>query len=251
MSPQIFFFILLLFIALTATACGWIAVIRIRNSDGTLHGLGLALFAALLFPLLLLDVAGYFVIQAILAPFSRPDPALSLLMSMATWLFLVVLDFVIGIILWRVLRPRNPEIPMPSSPGQNRTFQNQSWTGVWIALCLHGAALVMAMLFFVLLVPRFEHIFADMLGTNLPGITILSISVSHVFRLWGFVFIFVILPMLLAIDLAICWLAQRLGGKKLLVAWALAILLALFVGLAVSFISLILPMYEITRKMGA
>ncbi|MEY4487709.1 MAG: hypothetical protein RIQ79_217, partial [Verrucomicrobiota bacterium] len=44
-------------LALAATALGWIAVTQIHRSQGRLRGLGLALFAGLLFPLLAFDTA--------------------------------------------------------------------------------------------------------------------------------------------------------------------------------------------------
>lgn len=64
-----------LFLVLTGTILGWLAVSQIRRSAGKLHGLWLAVFDGLLFPLLILDAVLFGVIGAIIKQTLTQPPA--------------------------------------------------------------------------------------------------------------------------------------------------------------------------------
>ena len=96
------FVVPLTLIAVTApfasTILGWIAVSQIRNSKGRLHGMGLAVFDGLLFPLLALDGA---LVAVCFAVFKAFDSGLKLMLLLPVLIVgLLVLD-------WLIIRGEN------------------------------------------------------------------------------------------------------------------------------------------------
>jgi len=104
------------------TILGWAAVRQIRRSAGRLGGLGLAMFDALLFPLLLLDalIFGVFplAIRFFRATAWRSDiPQTSLMVFLALAVASALLDFLIARWMWRRVNQRadgSSAQPLPS-----------------------------------------------------------------------------------------------------------------------------------------
>jgi hypothetical protein len=98
--------------ALSTTVCGWVAATNIRRSSGAIYGLGLALFDALVFPLLFADFL-VFVLVFSFTPMMvtlmfgslQPNSAFNRLsIAAVSLLAAVVLDFFIVRKVWRSYR---------------------------------------------------------------------------------------------------------------------------------------------------
>jgi hypothetical protein len=123
------------------TILGWVAVSQIRHSAGKLHGLGLAVFDGLLFPLLALDglifaavvfslrVAGLGWIRT-----SPPTVPLSGLLFVAMLFGIVLLlDFLIIRRVWRAVNPSGVGVPPVE-----QTHPRSTGRGIIISLVLFG-----------------------------------------------------------------------------------------------------------------
>lgn len=235
MSLQFLFFILVLFVATAATACGWVAVVRIRNSNGKLHGLGLALFAALVFPMLLVDAvilaalafgmnmfltlglssSNYFCIMGLKETFNI---TMILAVTLAVWLDVVVVKRI-----WRAvnapLAPAGHSKPTPSTASSQANPRKKP--RLPITILIHTVMLCLLAMNFA----HFKPVGPDnylILGIRdpkaFPFFTQAAFAIGDFLRHGGFVFVL----LLAAANAGICWLAQRTGGTKLLKAWGTA-----------------------------
>jgi serine/threonine protein kinase len=136
---------------LVTTALGWVAVAQIRRSDGKIHGLRLALFDGLLFPLLLFDamISGVMVFaDKLLAVYVRHlDGSLFVdFKDFFIWSVLLVgiivgVDSLILRRVWRAVNKCSASAPAATPPGK-------SSTGKLIAI--GGGAFMLAVLLLVL-----------------------------------------------------------------------------------------------------
>ncbi|MGZ4973037.1 MAG: hypothetical protein ACXWDN_09780, partial [Limisphaerales bacterium] len=94
-------------LGLSATLIGWISIARIRHSKGNLYGLGLAVFDALVCPLLLLDSA-ILIVPVRYAFNSQNPPGWVFAALILTIFFVVVIDWMIVRAIWRVLKHSIP-----------------------------------------------------------------------------------------------------------------------------------------------
>ena len=107
---------------LATTILGWAAVRQVRRSAGRLGGLGLAMFDALLFPLLLLNALIFAVFSLALrfvraAAWSSDIPQTSLMVFLALAVASALLDFLIARWMWRRVNQRpdgSHAQPLPS-----------------------------------------------------------------------------------------------------------------------------------------
>jgi serine/threonine protein kinase len=158
---QTMLMITLLPLGLTApfgtTILGWIAIGQIRRSAGKLWGLGLALFDALLFPLLALDVlinflgAGAYQIWAAFArgtPQAKYHDGVLLIDGGVVILVSIVVDVLIVRPAWRaVTKPVNGPPVFQSSQRPESTATPRSrgpvWTPTWIIVGVVVAAILL------------------------------------------------------------------------------------------------------------
>ncbi len=235
--PQVLYWVIA---SLVTTILGWVAVSQIRNSAGRLYGLWLAVADGLLFPLLALDVfLGFIWFTAIgftvaILPLSwkESNPAgidhlCWAILIILTVLSAAVADFLIARAVWREVNKNTPP-PVPSDGhtgataaqgGANLPPETASpkagWWPVVITVGLH-AVLLLAMAVIVVFVPPIFNTMYQGFGFGgrpLPDLTRLVIGISH----RG---MFVMIPIVLAVDVLLCWLIQRAGSRKLLVGWA-------------------------------
>ncbi len=104
------------------TICGLVSLSQIRRSNGRLYGLPLALFDALLFPLLVLDLVInlawgliYEIAGGLIGPVSPPiSTSLVMLTSLCVVVTWVVVDLIIIVWAWRAAKQ-----PLHNTPAQN------------------------------------------------------------------------------------------------------------------------------------
>jgi biopolymer transport protein ExbD len=123
MNKNIFFLILfVLFVVVpvaTGTILGWVAVVRIRRSQGKLYGLGIALYAGLLVPLLVLDV-----LIVLLSDHYLDHSSFGIILPESAWLILWIVvcglvDYLVVRAVWRAMT-KSPEKPgADSSPRES------------------------------------------------------------------------------------------------------------------------------------
>ncbi|HKK17435.1 MAG TPA: hypothetical protein VJ952_02040, partial [Opitutales bacterium] len=107
---------------LTGTILGWVAVVRIRRSEGQLYGLRLALFAGLLLPLILLDLLIFVGLVLLARAFAGAMDWAELLILAIVVCPLV--DYWIVRKVWRLLTgsPDKSDSPSTSEPDKPGTF---------------------------------------------------------------------------------------------------------------------------------
>ncbi len=174
LSPLSVAFIMLLAAILViasavTTILGWVAIAQIRRSAGRLHGLGLALFDGLLFPLLVLDAAfvGFgFLVLSLFVPGGLHHLWDSPIKIYASLFALVVVGVVLGVIalidfliirrVWRAVNAPSANSG-PAKPAGRTDAPRKSSAGKWIGggcavLAVIGVALAVfsAIAFFLL-----------------------------------------------------------------------------------------------------
>lgn len=133
-----------------------------------------------------------------------------------------------------------PSIRHESSSRVSRTASVGVTTGIHSVLLLVLGAMLMFW------VPHFIPVFLE-LDAKLPGLTQGVINVSRAMQHGGFLLV----PVLMAMDLLLCWLAQRSGGGKLLAVWAALGVLGLVALMGLTAISMFLPTFNIAEQMAA
>jgi type II secretory pathway pseudopilin PulG len=107
--------------AFVATILGWMAVSQIRRSAGKLHGMWLAVFDGLFFPLLALDFLIWFVCNVSLHQLLREssEPATRALVAVPAFgvaaVICILLNIIIARLVWRVV---NKSVATPAPPVQ-------------------------------------------------------------------------------------------------------------------------------------
>lgn len=246
------------------TILGWVAVAQIRRSSGRIYGLPLALFDAMLFPLLALDfitnlvlARGWWAFASLakdtsIAPYSKATIVIVDILILLAW---VVLDYLIVRRVWRaVSKPLNgqQQSPPPATAkeqtNQVRPTQRESeqpsnrhpaWVLAVVTLAVHTAAFLALGLFAFFIIPKFGMIFNDM-KTELPLLTRMTMTLSDGMT--------VTMPLFLAVNAGICLLLGYLNARRSLIGWLIcgtALLLA--VGGAM-LLSLFLPILSLMQS---
>jgi serine/threonine protein kinase len=225
------------------TVLGWVAVGQIRRSAGRLHGLGLAVFDGLLYPLLALDGlvlwavwlglhAVVRLVGAALGQEVRGEPS-TILALFVTLLVVIPLDWFIIRRVWRAVSPPRlaspggepAAAPPPASGLRPPASTAGLWRPCWPTMVWHAGLILLALAFFVVIVPRYVALAAALMdGTALPAAARLVFGLSALAcKVW-----FVLLPLALFVDLGFCLLAQVIGGNRGRRVWS-----ALFVFAAI------------------
>jgi hypothetical protein len=97
----------------------------------------------------------------------------------------------------------------------------------------------------VVAVPRFLVIFRDM-EVTLPWLTQGVVGCSQFVLHGGYL----LLPFVVAADVLLCWLAQKTGGRKLLIGWTVAGVFGLGAVVAVVVGALSLPLQRAVKDLG-
>ena len=103
------------------TALGWIAISQIRCSAGKIYGMGLAVFDGLLFPLLILDFAIWFVSNVSLHQLLKDssEPATRALVAIPALSVAVIIAILFNVIIARLVwRAVNKPVVAPAPPAQ-------------------------------------------------------------------------------------------------------------------------------------
>ncbi len=125
------------------TILGWVAVSQIRRSEGKLHGLGLAVFDGLLFPLLALDAL---IVGAVMLGIRAylGEPADYFWLIMAAVFVCGILDFLIAFRLVNSLRPKGEAGPDVTSRSPVAASTSKWALGFAIA-ALFGTPILLAL----------------------------------------------------------------------------------------------------------
>ena len=246
-----------------ATILGCVALAQIRRSAGKLHGLGLAFFDAMLFPLLFLDAlivwaSCFFSLwyAEFMGPPTFPPAPWASHPAPILWAFLAGLTCLVmdGLIIrwaWRkvdrsaggsVQVPANgrPASPKATEPGATQVLRPALLTFAW-----HAMLLLVMLGLFVFVVPRFAEVFKD-LKVALPASTALTLTVSHALTRGGFL----LLPVLLVLDAGLCILAQYLAGRWLRHVWSALVVCGCGVIVLAAGVSLYLPMSSLAQNVS-
>ncbi len=116
---------------------------------------------------------------------------------------------------------------------------------VLAALAFHLVLLVLACGVLFTVVPRFMAVYADM-GSHLPLVTRWFVGVVCGLQHW----IVVVFPLALAGDAAICFVAQQVGGRRVLYGWVGIVALALGLFLAAMPFALFLPLRSVVQQLN-
>lgn len=251
MKPTLILLLFMVVVAAPTTLLGWIAVSQIRRSGGRLHGLWLAVFDGLLFPLLTLNVfVGWLVWLVLMAvilligPAGRGFPGTNEVILLSLPIIVPLNWFIIR----RVWHAVNAGLGLPSSDtaashglSEAAPSQHQQRTGspmFWLILPLglHGFGLLVLTVLCVKVVPTFAEIYAGF-GTPLPAMTRFVISLSQFVQRGGYL----LLPVLLAFDAVICWLLLKFSFRKLFGTWTVVAFLGQVLVGIISGVVLYLP----------
>ena len=249
------------------TLLGWIAVAQIRRSAGRLHGLWLAVFDGLLFPMLVLDglMVCIWVLVARLVAHLVWNMHSSLFVNgtdAVVWIVLMVasavlVDFLIIRAVWRAVN--KPFGSTPSAPGSASGSAAPPLVGtpatpararasvamVVVTLVVHGVVLGVLLALAVFVVPRFIVVYQDM-GVSLPPATALVITLERfLVNYW-----FLVFPAVLALDAGVCFLLRQIGGRRALLGWAVGVVGALGVAAVGLGLALFLPMQSLTQSLN-
>ena len=132
-----------------------------------------------------------------------------------------------------------------ASPQKSAPRKNAGWA-VGLTVVLHMALPILAVAGLLLVVPKFADMFIE-LGAQLPRITQVTLWASRFVQSGGFM----LLPLFAVVDVLISWLVQRAGGRKALVAWAVAGTLGLGAVVALGVASMFLPLSQTIERISA
>jgi tRNA A-37 threonylcarbamoyl transferase component Bud32 len=242
--------------AFGTTILGWISVSQIRHSAGKLYGLGLAVFDGLLFPLLALDGFILLFLGKGLVSFAQDwinqqglhesawHTLVRLLLVLLIYGGIAIADYWIIRRVWRAATRPMRGLPASASGLLGTTpvvDQSRSGWG-WVAgtVTLHAIVLVASVAFFVLLVPQFRQLFGNF-GSKLPAITLVTLQFGRFVQDGGYLLV----PVILAVDLAISLLLLKFAGRKLVGVWGSIFFLAIVIPVGASIAALFLPLSSI------
>ncbi len=158
-------------------------------------------------------------------------------------LLLVVMAFLMGLMLWIVFllmrfaetregaAPPVPAGPGPAVPAADSDRGGSAPAGrglgpVWWVAAIHAGGLLLLSIVLITLAPKFEAVFRDF-GASLPWATQAVLGFSRFLRQGGFLLLPPVVVVAGAASWGLGWLADRLGGRKLLAVWAVLGLLGL------------------------
>ncbi len=239
------------------TILGCISLSQIRHSAGRLYGLGLALFDAVLFPILALDSVliwatcgiTLYLAHAIGPPTFPAEPwlehPLPVLWAVLAGASCVLADYLIIRWAWRAANksPRGQEqTPPPAAPPAP---PKPAATGLILTIASHLGVLIGVLAFFLFVVPTFKAALSKSV-VALPPLTRLTLETSHFLMHWWYLAVAPVL-LFLAADAGLCWLLDRAGATSLRRAWSLLVLLGFGGWLAVSVWTLTAPMNQLMQ----
>jgi serine/threonine protein kinase len=123
----------------------------------------------------------------------------------------------------------NQKPPIEKSSNKNPPSAGNSRLWLAAVMVVHGVMVLGVAAFLVTFVAHFVAVFSG-LHASLPEATKLVFSLSGFVRHGGFLLI----PVVLVLDGVICWLLDKFAGWKMLIAWAVAVMLALVLVVASS-----------------
>ena len=149
--------------------------------------------------------------------------------------------------IWALVVLIRPEVKAAFSRQMKPTspLDKKGWWPIGLAVGLHVVVLLAITVIMVVVVPRFLVVFRDM-EVALPWFTRGIVGCSQFVLHGGYL----LLPFLVALDVLLCWLAQKAGGRKLLVVWAVVGTCGLGALAAASMLALALPMQQILKAQG-
>ena len=218
------------------TIFGWVAVSQIRRSAGKLYGMWLAVFDGLLFPLLAVDavlLAVCMITADAITGTDSPENRARAACILGWVLLSLMIDWLIIRAVWRavnkgpVMPPaisgNSPDVKPPSVTSSNKNPWSAGNSLFWpvLAAGLHGVMFLGVTVFLATIVSHFTAIFAG-LHARLPVTTQLVFSLSNFVQHGGYQLI----PVVLVLDVVICWLLHKFVGRMVFIAWAVAVALA-------------------------
>ena len=232
------------------TILGWISVGKIHRSAGKLYGLGLAVSDGLLFPLLALDVAIWLFVGNLWSanppevshPVGRCLAEHEIIIPLFALLACGLVDFFIVRRVWRAVNK-------PVGGGTNALPVTEpaqkGWWPIGVTVGVHTVLSLAVIFILLLVVPRFVDTFKDF-GASLPMFTQLIIGFARIAQMSGFLLV----PVVIAVDVLLCLLAQRAGGRKLLVGWAALGAFGLAASTVVVAVSMFLPVSRLVEQVA-
>lgn len=198
------------------TILGWISVTQIRRSAGKLHGMWLAVFDGLFFPLLALDAAVFAASAAVISFLRRgaesgmtPVYLTLILLGLAVGTLALVgwLDFLIVRAVWRAVN-RSQGSP---NAAVSSTDSGEATPSLWPTIILHTVLFALVCFAFLLGVPQYMRVLSDMHGSGievpLPPLARFFVEIG---RIWGIV----VFPLLLGVDVLCCHWIRKHGGLR-------------------------------------
>ena len=143
-----------------------------------------------------------------------------------------------------------PGGPATASDRGDSTPARRGSGPVWWVAAIHAGGLLLLFIAMITVAPRFEAMFLDF-GASLPWATQSVLGLARFLRQGGFLLLPPVLAVAGAASWGLGWLADRLGGRKLLAVWAVMGLLGL-AGMGVGLARvLMLPIATLVAETGA
>ena len=248
-----------IFLPLGTTFFGWLAISQIRHSAGKLHGLWLAVANGLLFPLLALDALVFFswkqlfmipgaMVSGAGGPVNSPATIAYLhrndfLMVLTSFLLIAIVDFLIIRTVWRAVNQApvqnavsapSAQINDPHQPLKPTLILHSVLFGVVGLISWVGKSLYLAWL---------RDLYKD--GFDVMG----PIQAEGIGVVTG-LGVMLLLPIIFGVDVAVCFLARKLGGRSGLRWWSGFVMVGLMLLLAGSAVSAWLPVSRFVEKIN-
>lgn len=115
-----------------------------------------------------------------------------------------------------------------------------------LALKLHGVPLLGIVLALALLVPTYQELFATF-DAQLPTAARVVLSLSRFVLHGGWL----VVPLLLAVDLLICWLLLKSASRKPFAIWVVIVLLGMIAAAILGGAALSIPIRRLSEELGA
>ncbi len=201
------------------TIIGWMAVSQIRRSEGRIYGMGLAVFEGLFLPLLMLDAVIAYLFLILDRLIVHPD-LVSVVLTIAAVCLIGLVDYCIVRRVWRAVNQSQREAGTDPNPLERNASSLPPPAGGWRPVLLaggwHTILLLVVGSLLVFEVPAVVALYAET-AREIPWATRQVIVGSQLFINYGLL----LFPLLVMVDLFLCWLAQNQGGRKWLRAWSI------------------------------